>query len=123
LKNTVEIEVDAIRNLARLRYSGTVKAAQMKVAVEEIEGLLPQLKPGFAVLVDLTKLDVMELDCVPYLTKIMDLCKAQGVRLVVRVIPDRHKDIGLNILSLTHYRGKVQIVTCDTLAEAERALK
>jgi hypothetical protein len=84
---------------------------------------MPQMRTGFTVLVDLSGLENMALDCVPYLSKIMDLCKAQGVGLVVRVIPDPTKDIGLNILSLIHYRGKVRIVTCDTLAEAEKLMK
>jgi hypothetical protein len=42
--------------------------------------------------------------------------------MVVRVIPDPQKDIGLNILSLFHYRRRVRIVTCKTLAEAMKAL-
>lgn len=117
------VEVDAARNLVRTRYCGSVTAAQMKTGVQEAERLLPQMRAGFAVLADLSGLEAMDLDCAPHLSKIMDLCKAQGVGLVIRVIPDPTKDIGLNILSLIHYRGKVRLVTCDTLAEAERALK
>jgi hypothetical protein len=41
---------------------------------------------------------------------------------VVRVIPDPQKDIGLNILSLFHYRKRVRIVTCETLDEARKVL-
>jgi len=48
---------------------------------------------------------------------------AVGVELVVRVIPDPHKDIGFNILSLFHYRRRVRIVTCPTLEEAMKALE
>jgi hypothetical protein len=44
------------------------------------------------------------------------------VETVVRVIPDPHKDIGLNIMSLFHYRRRVRIITCETLAEALRSL-
>jgi len=40
----------------------------------------------------------------------------------VRVIPDSNKDIGLNILSLFHYRHQPQVVTCKNMAEAARAL-
>ena len=32
------------------------------------------------------------------------------------------KHIGLNILSLFHYRRRVRIVTCETLEEAMKAL-
>jgi hypothetical protein len=52
----------------------------------------------------------------------MDLCNKQGAARVVRVIPDPHKDIGLNILSLFHYGRKVRISTYQTLAEALQAL-
>ncbi len=122
-KITLKIEVDAARNFVNMWYCGIVTAEQMKLAAEDAERQLPQLKPGFAVLVDLTGLETMELDCAPHLSRIMDLCRTLGVGLIVRVIPDPTKDIGLNILSLIHYRGKVRIVTCDTLAEAEQALK
>jgi hypothetical protein len=75
------------------------------------------------VLVDLTDLQSMNPDCVLPLAKIMDLFKAHGVGLVVRVDPDTAKDIGSNILSVIRYWGKVSVVICDTIAEAARALK
>jgi hypothetical protein len=42
--------------------------------------------------------------------------------MVVRIIPDPRKDIGLSIMSVFHYRRGVRIVTCETLAEALSAL-
>jgi hypothetical protein len=42
---------------------------------------------------------------------------------VVRVIPDPHRDIGLQIMSYFHYKGDVRIVTCETLAEAAKTLR
>jgi len=123
VKLALEIDVDVERNLLRKCFFGHVSAAQMKAGAQEVARLLPQMRAGFSVLVDLGGLEAMDLDCVPHLAKIMDLCKAQGVGRVVRVIPDPEKDIGFNILSVTHYRGKVPVVTCETLAEAERALR
>jgi hypothetical protein len=38
--------------------------------------------------------------------------------MVVRVVPDPHKDIGLNILSQFHYGPKIKLVTFESLAEA-----
>ena len=122
-KPAIDVEIDVARNLACMRFNGHVAEAQVKAGAEEVAKLLPQMQAGFAVLVDLSGLDAMDLNCVPYLGKIMDLCKKQGVGLVVRVTPDPAKDIGLNILSVIHYRGKVRVVTCATLAEAERALR
>ena len=122
-KIAIQLEADPERNLVRMRYCGAVTASHMPAIVAEAERILVKMKNGFAVLADLTGLESMELECAPHISRIMDLCRIQGVGLVVRVIPDASKDIGLNILSLIHYRGKVRIVTCGTLAEAERALK
>ena len=119
----LEIEVDATRNILRKRFYGHVSAAKMKAGAEEVAQVLPRMRAGFSLVVDLSQLEAMDLDCVPHLTKIMDLVRAQGVSLVVRVMPDPAKDIGFNILSVTHYRGKVKVVTCETQAEAERALQ
>jgi hypothetical protein len=122
-KAAFELEVDVARNRVLTRYLGNVTAAHMAAGLAQAEKLLPQMPAGFAVLADLRELEAMDLDCAPPLAKIMDLCKAHGVGLVVRVMPDLTKDIGLNILSLIHYRGEVQIITCDTMEEAERALQ
>jgi len=122
-KSAVDVQIDVARNILSKRFNGHVTAAQMKAGAEEVARLLPRMRAGFSVMVDLSGLDAMDIDCAPYLAKVMDLCKAQGVGLVVRVTPDPAKDIGFNILSVTHYRGKVRVVTCETLEEAERALK
>jgi hypothetical protein len=118
-----DARVDATRNLLRIRYSGHVAAAEMKAGAEDLKGLLPQLKKGFTLVADLSGLDSMELDCVPYLTGIMDTLKARGVSMIVRIIPDPHKDIGLNILTIVHYRRGVRVATCRDAAEAERYIK
>lgn len=122
VKPTIEIQTVPGRNLARIRYFGRITGGEMKTAVARIESLLSELKPGFTVLTDLSGLESMDLDCVPHLTKIMDASRARGIGTVVRVVPDPDKDIGFNILSIIHYRRGVQIITCETLAEAERAL-
>lgn len=118
-----KIQPDTTRNLVHIWYVGHVTAAGMAACVKEVESHLAAMRTGFTVLTDLTELEAMELDCVPHLTRMMDLSKARGIGAVVRVIPDRTKDIGFNILSIIHYRRGVKVVTCDTLAEAERALK
>jgi hypothetical protein len=121
-KTVFTVEVDSARNLVHTRYSGSVTAQEMKLGVEQVEVLLPQVRKGFTVLADLSDLEVMELECGVHIARMMDLCKTGGVAMVIRVMPDPKKDIGLNILSLVHYRGKVKIITCDTLAEAEKIL-
>ena len=118
----IEMVVESGRNVLRMRFHGNVTAAAMKAALAELESRLASVRPGFTVLSDLSDLESMELDCVDSLTRMMEAFKASGIGRVVRIIPDPAKDIGFNILSLTHYRRGVRVVTCETLAEAERAL-
>ncbi len=117
-----QAHLDKSTNLLRIAYSGRVSADETKEAAEELRLLLPDLKAGFRLLADLTALELMDAASIPQIRLMMDLCNAAGVATVVRVIPDPHKDIGLNILSLFHYRHDVQIVTCKTLEEAMKVL-
>jgi hypothetical protein len=74
------------------------------------------------VLVDLTDLEKMDVGCASFIEAAMDLCNEKGASTVVRVIPDPHRDIGLQIMSIFHYSGDVRIITCQSLAEANEIL-
>lgn len=121
-KPAVEAGADPSRNLLWMRFSGEVTAVHLQAAIVHVESLLPQLREGFSAVTDLSAMDVMELECAPHIARMMDLMRERRIGKVVRFIPDPHKDIGLNILAATHYRGRVQIITCATAEEMERAL-
>jgi hypothetical protein len=57
-----------------------------------------------------------------YIAAMMDLVAAKQVGLIVKVIPDPLKDIGLNILSYFHYGSQVQIMTYQNLTDALQSL-
>jgi hypothetical protein len=118
----IQAEADKAKNLLRVTYAGCVGPEQTRRAVETLQRRLADLAPGFRLLTNLSGLEEMDIACVPDVKKMMDLCNKKGVDTVVRVIPDPHKDIGLNILSLFHYRRRVRIITCETMGEALRAL-
>ena len=119
----IEVRTDKTNNLLRIKFSGHATVAESRESLKRFETLLPDLPTGFRLLTDLSGLELMDQDCVPQLKTVMDHCNAKGVSLIVRVIPDPHKDIGFNILSLFHYRHNIRIVTCETLTEAEQALR
>jgi len=121
-KGGCDVEGDVAHNLIRMSYRGKVGTTEAKAAGEKVVLLLPQMRPGFAVLSDLSCLDSMDLECAANIAKTMDILRAHGVGTVVRIIPDPTKDIGLNILSIVHFRGKVRVVTCQNSAEAEQVL-
>jgi hypothetical protein len=119
----IAIEVDQPKNLLVIRYRGAIASAELERGLEEVRAALAILTTGFRLLGDLTELQSMEVSCAPFLERIMDLCNKKGVTTVVRVIPDPHLDIGLQIMSIFHYGSTVRIVTCETLANAFKALE
>lgn len=117
-----QAEVDQAKNLLKISYGQHVGPEDTERAKEEILALLADVRSGFRLLTDLSALESMDLECVPHIQSVMDQCNKKGVEMVVRVIPDPEKDIGLNILSLFHYGRRVRLVTCETLAEAQKIL-
>lgn len=110
------------KQLLYISYIGRVRAEDFENGLEDLKGELAGLSPGFRAVADLSQLESMELECVPGLGRAMELISQAGVDLVARVIPDPHKDIGFNILTIFHYPNRPQIATCKNLTEAGRAL-
>lgn len=117
-----QVSVDTTANLLRIRLSGSIGVTDMRACVDEVARRLPELHASFKCYTDLSGIQSMDTACVTEVERLMDLCRDKGVDTVVRVIPKRSKDVGFNILSLFHYPKKVRIITCPTVAEAERAL-
>src|SRR6185436_9755036 len=102
-------------NLLIIRFTGRIDPSQTRSQAEKVKAKLVDLQPGFRLLADLTDLEFMDVTCAPDIERTMDLCDVKGVSKVVRVIPDPSKDIGLNIMSVFHYRPSVRIVSCKTM--------
>jgi hypothetical protein len=110
------------KKLLHLSYIGQVKPEQLERGLDDLKMLLADLPPDFRLLADFGRLESMLLDCVPEIGRGMEMIDLHGVELVVRVIPDPAKDIGLNILTLFHYKHRPQIVTCENMIEAAKVL-
>ena len=65
----------------------------------------------------------MDLDCVQPLTRIMDLCRAAGIGMIVRILPPSERDIGIKLLGIVHYRGKVKTLTVDNVSVTQNGWK
>ena len=119
----IRFEVDQPQNLLVIRYSGLVGPDETERGLEDVRAGLAKLKSGFRLLADLTELESMDVACAPFIEKAMELCNQKGASMVVRVIPDPRRDIGLQIMSIFHYGGDVKIFTCETLAQADDLLR
>jgi hypothetical protein len=116
------IELDQAGNGLTIGYAGHVGPDEIRRCAEEVQLALTKMQPGFRLLVDLTELQSMDVSCSPLIGGIMEMCNAGGIAEVVRIIPDPTRDIGLQIMSLFHYRSDVRILTYASMAEAIAAL-
>jgi hypothetical protein len=119
----IHFDTDPARQLLLIRYRGVITPKETEDGLKQVRAGLGKLEAGFRLLADLTELEKMNVGCAPFIEKAMDLCNEKGASLVVRVIPDPQRDIGLQIMSIFHYGSEVRIMTCETLAQAEEILR
>jgi hypothetical protein len=116
------VELDRSKRILVISAAQKVTAEEAKMAAQHIRELLRDITPGFRVLADFRGLQSMDPAAAPHIAKIMDALAEKEVASVTRVMPDPHKDIGLNILSQFHYGPQVQIATFETLADAIQSI-
>jgi hypothetical protein len=116
------VEIDRSKRLLVISALRQVTAEQARGAAKEVRELLRDVAPGFRVLADFRWLESMDSAAAPHVAEIMDTLTEKGVASVTRVMPDPHKDIGLNILSQFHYGPEIQIATFESLADALQSL-
>jgi hypothetical protein len=116
------VEADQSKRLLVISAAGQVTKAEVEAVARRVREMMKDVAPGFRVLTDFRWLDRMEPTATTPLAEIMDALAEKEVAAVVRVIPDPHKDIGLNILSQFHYGPQIKLATFESLAEALSAL-
>jgi hypothetical protein len=116
------VEIDRSKRLLVISALQQVTAEQAKLAAKQVRELVRDVAPGFRVLADFRWLESMDSAAAPHVARIMDTLAEKGASSVTRVMPDPHKDIGLNILSQFHYGPEIQIAAFETLADALQSL-
>jgi anti-anti-sigma regulatory factor len=112
------VELDRSKRLLVISAVQKVTAEEANMAAQQIREVLQDVAPGFRVLADFRWLESMDSAAAQHIAEIMDALAEKNVASVTRVMPDPHKDIGLNILSQFHYGANVKIATFETLADA-----
>jgi anti-anti-sigma regulatory factor len=116
------VELDRSKRLLVISAAQTVTAEEAKMVAQRIREVLQDVAPGFHVLADFRGLQSMDSAAARHIAEIMDALAEKEVASVTRVMPNPHKDIGLNILSQFHYGPDVTITTFDTLADAVQSI-
>ena len=116
------VELDRSKRLLVISAVRTVTAEEANLAAQQIRDLLRDVAPGLHLLADFRWLESMDSAAARHIAEIMDMLAEKQVASVTRVIPDPHKDIGLNILSQFHYGPNVSITTFETLADAVQSI-
>jgi len=110
------------KQLLQVRYVGRGQPEEFQRTEAEFRSQLDELSPGFSLLTDFSQLEFMDYECGTEIGRMMEVVDQSGVGLVVRVIPDPSRDIGMKILTAFHYARRPRVVTCANLSEAARAL-
>jgi anti-anti-sigma regulatory factor len=100
------VELDRSKRLLVISAAQTVTAEEAKMAAQRIREALQDVAPGFRVLADFRGLQSMDSAAARHIAEIMDALAEKEVASVTRVMPDPHKDIGLNILSHSVRTGR-----------------
>jgi len=116
------LTVNKPRQLIYFSYIGHVGVEDLQRQSGDLGSLLAELPAGFRLLADLSRLESMDIDCVPEIGKVMELLERHQVGLIVRVVPDPGKDIGFNIIAAFHYKNRPHTATCETMEQAARLL-
>ena len=116
------VESDRSKRLLVISAAGRVTKKEVESVALRVREMMKEVTPGFRVLTDFRWLERMDPAAAVSLAEIMDALAEKDVTAVVRVVPDPHKDIGLNILSQFHYGPQIKLVTFESLAEALSAL-
>jgi len=116
------VESDRSKQLLVISAAGRVTKKEVESVALRVREMMKEITPGFRVLTDFRWLERMDPAAAAPLAEIMDALAEKDVAAVVRVIPDPHKDIGLNILSQFHYGPQIKVASFESLAEALSAL-
>jgi len=116
------VETDRSKRLLVISAAGRVTKKEVESVAQRVREIIKEVTPGFRVLTDFRWLERMDPAAAAHLAEIMDALAGKDVAAVVRVVPDPHKDIGLNILSQFHYGPQIKLATFESLAEALSAL-
>ena len=112
------VELDRSKRLLVISAAARVTTEDARIAAQRIREVLREVSPGFHALADFRWLESMDPAAARHIAAIMDALAEKNIASVTRVMPDPHKDIGLNILSQFHYGADVKIATFETLADA-----
>jgi hypothetical protein len=110
------------QRLLQVSYIHHVTVPELERGYEELKLLLAEFPAGYRLLVDWGRLESMDPAAVDIIGRTMELLEQHGLELIVRVIPDPSKDIGLKIIGIFHYHSKPRIIICETMEEAAQKL-
>ena len=94
------LELDRSKRLLVISAAQRVTAEEANRAAQRIRELLQDVAPGFHVLADFRWLESMDSAAARHIAEMMDALAEKNVASVTRVMPDPHKDIGLNPVAI-----------------------
>lgn len=111
----VSVEINGSKRLLVISAAGHVPREEVKQTAEQVRNAWQDVAPGLRALTDFRGLESMRPSAAFYIAEKMDALAEKRVASVIRIIPNRGKDIALNILSQFHCARELPITTVETL--------
>jgi hypothetical protein len=108
-----------LRRFVHVNFIGKVRVEEIQEGVASIPQLLDDMPTGFTLIMDLERMDSMGKECAKEIGNLMELFDQRGIGKVIRVIPDKAKDIGFQILYLLHYAHHPPVQICESLRQID----
>jgi hypothetical protein len=119
---TSEVSVDAEKNRLNIIVTGALRKEEMEKICADLIVCMPELKPGFDVVTDLTQCKLAHLSGVPAFKKITNILLENKVGKVVRVV-GKAKLVFNQISRITEHIQGYKAIYVSTLEEADEILK
>lgn len=120
-QNNLQVRADKPRNRLYVTVGGKIGKADLDGFFEEMQSRVADVRPGFAVITDLTDCHHSHLAAIPIFRKIMNYLIDNGVREVIRVVNTKNL-IYRQALNLASRIQGYQPAYVKTLDEAEALL-
>ncbi|MFH1441274.1 MAG: hypothetical protein ABIH18_04455 [Candidatus Omnitrophota bacterium] len=117
------LNIDDNKNKLTIICKGHFDIHEAEQFYSQIQEIIPKLKNGCIVFTDLSLLEQMDVGAKKFISKAMDLLNKKQVSEVIRIIPDKSRDIGFNIMSIFHYSSGTKIYSYNSYQEAKEHFK
>lgn len=116
-----QVRIDVSNNRLYCAFSEKSTTQELTELLADIQRLVPELKPGFDVVEDMSRCQLFQLAALPALRRIMHYLVSKGARDVIRVV-DKKSTVFKQLVNLAMRLRSYKPIYVNSVAEAQELL-